>query len=146
MDYDQYLEECEKIKKKNYALLDLFGEDLTNAGLKEKTINRHLSNVDFFINTFLIRMDALPMEEGISMLDEYLGDFYIRKCLWSTPKNIRSTAASIKKFYKCMLDHGEIEKVDYDSLCDCIKVSMEDWQEECAIYNDPYSPNPFFPF
>ena len=51
------------------------------------------------------------MEEGISMLDEYLGNFFIRKCMWSTPANIKTNATSIKKFYKCMLEHGKIEKV-----------------------------------
>ena len=35
------------------------------------------------------------MEEGLNMLDDYLGDFYIRKCLWSTPGNIKSTARQV---------------------------------------------------
>ena len=86
------------------------------------------------------------MEEGLNMLDDYLGDFYIRKCLWSTPGNIKSTAASIKKFYKSMLAHGEIDKAGYHDLCSLIKDSMEVWQTDCAIYNDPESLNPFFPF
>jgi hypothetical protein len=86
------------------------------------------------------------MEEGISMLDEYLGNFFIRKCMWSPPANIKTNAASIKKFYKCMLDHEKIEKEDYEILCSCIKDSMEIWQYDCTVYNDPDSPNPFFPF
>ena len=146
MDYEQYLKARQTIQKTNSLLLKLFKEDLIKSGLKEKTINRHLSNVDFFLNEFLIRSDALPMEEGISMLDEYLGNFFIRKCMWSTPANIKTNASSIKKFYKCMLDHGKIEKKDYEILCSSIKDSMEIWQYDCAVYNDPDSPNPFFPF
>lgn len=146
MDYDQYLEECKKVKERNYLLLDLFKEDLIQSGLKDKTISRHLSNVDFYINEFLLYYDAYPMEEGLNMLDDYLGSFYIRKCLWSTPGNIKSTAASIKKFYKSMVDHGEIDKEDYYDLCSLIKDSMDIWQMDCAIYNDPESPNPFYPF
>ena len=146
MDYDQYLEECKKIKERNYLLLDLFKDDLIQSGLKDKTISRHLSNVEFYINEFLLYRDAYPMEEGLYVLDDYLGDFYIRKCLWSTPGNIKSTAASIKKFYKSMLVHGEIDKEGYHDLCSLIKDSMEVWQMDCAIYNDPESPNPFYPF
>ena len=86
------------------------------------------------------------MEKGISMLDEYLGNFFIRKCMWSTPANIKTNATSIKKFYKCMLEHGKIEKEDYDILCSSIKDSMEIWQYDYAIYNDPENQNPFFPF
>lgn len=86
------------------------------------------------------------MEEGLNMLDDYLGNFYIRKCLWSTPGNIKSTAASIKKFYKSMVDYGKVDKEDYYDLCSLIKDSMDIWQMDCAIYNDPESPNPFYPF
>ena len=100
----------------------------------------------FFLNEFLIRAGALPMEEGISMLDEYLGNFFIRKCMWSTPANIKTNATSIKKFYKCMLEHGKIEKEDSEILCSCIKDSLESRQCDCTIYNDPDNPNPFFPF
>lgn len=146
MDYDQYLEECKKIKERNYLLLDLFKDDLIQSGLKDKTISRHLSNVEFYINEFLLYRDAYPMEEGLNMLDDYLGNFYIRKCLWSTPGNIKSTATSIKKFYKSMVDHGEIDKEGYYDLCSLIKDSMDIWQMDCAIYNDPESPNPFYPF
>ena len=81
MDYDQYLKECKKIKERNYLLLDLFKDNLIQSGLKDKTISRHLSNVEFYINEFLLYMDAYPMEEGLNMLDDYLGNFYIRKCL-----------------------------------------------------------------
>lgn len=146
MDYEQYFKICQSTQETNDLLLELFEKDLVKSGLKEKTINRHLSNVDFFLNEFLVRAGALPMEEGISMLDEYLGNFFIRKCMWSTPANIKTNATSIKKFYKCMLEHRKIEKEDYDFLCSCIKNSMESWQCDCAIYNDPDNPNPFFPF
>ena len=145
MDYEQYSKACQTIQKTNTLLLQLFEEDLVKSGLK-KTINRHLSNVDFFLNEFLIRAGALSMEKGISMLDEYLGNFFIRKCMWSTPANIKTNATSIMKFYKCMLEHGKIEKEDYDILCSSIKDSMEIWQYDCAIYNDPENQNPFFPF
>lgn len=146
MDYDQYLEECKKIKERNYLLLDLFKDDLIQSGLKDKTISRHLSNVEFYINEFLLYTDAYLMEEGLNMLDDYLGNFYICKCLWSTPGNIKSTAASIKKFYKSMVDHGKVDKEDYYDLCSLIKDSMDIWQMDCAIYNDPESPDPFYPF
>ncbi len=48
MDYEQYLKICQSIQETNDLLLELFEEDLVKFGLKQKTINRHLSNVDFF--------------------------------------------------------------------------------------------------
>ena len=143
LDYDEYEKECKKIRKDNDEYLKLFEEDLTNAGLSPKTINRHISNVDFYINEYLLREEPLSMDYGTSRLDLFLGDFFIRKCMWSTPGTIKSTAASIKKFYKCMADHNKIEKSDYDLLCSEIKENMEQWQDDCAIYNDPDAPSPF---
>ena len=53
MDYEQYTKTCQTIQKTNNRLLQLFEEALVKSGLKEKTINRHLSNVDFFLNEFV---------------------------------------------------------------------------------------------
>ena len=110
--------------------------------LKESVL-KFCSNVDFYINEYMLREDATPMEDGVGMLDMYLGYFFIRKCMWSTPNSIKGTAASIKKFYKCMLEHGKIEKDDYEYLCSVIKENMEEWQSNCAIYNDPDMDSPF---
>ena len=83
------------------------------------------------------------MKDGLWAIDEYLGEFFIRRCMWSTPATIKSTAASIKKFYKSMADHEEIDQADYKELCEEIRDSMEVWQELCASYNDPDEINPF---
>ncbi len=141
VDYEDYEEQCGKIREENARLLKIFEEDM--AGLKPATINRHLDNVDFYINSYLLYEDAQSFAEGAYQLDGYLGEFFIRKCMWSTPGSIKTTAASIKKFYKCMLAHGEIHKEDYDFLCKTIKENMEEWQAVCAMYNDPDEDNPF---
>ena len=140
-ELEMYEKKCEEIRRTNDSLLELFEKDME--GLSPKTIRRHLSNVDFYINEFLLYADALPMEYGLGKIDEFLGEFFIRKCMWSSQATIKSTAASIKKFYKCMLDHGKIEKGDYKFFCETVKVGMEDWQALCAQYNDPEEENPF---
>ena len=142
-DYEEYERECDKIRQTNEELLALFEEELQDSGLSAKTVRRHLSNAEFYINEYLLREEPRPMEDGITELDMFLGFFFIRKCMWSTPGTIKSTAASIKKFYKCMLNHGKISKDDYEYLCDDIKENMEQWQTDCAVYNDPDAPNPF---
>lgn len=132
-----YLDFSEQNEDTNHEYLLLFQEDLENAGLKDKTIYNHLSNVDLFINDFLGYRMNVTMEEGVTMLGDFLGDFFIRKCMWSTPATVKTTAASLKKFYKSMAEHGKIEKKDYDYVCRDIKESMKYWQECCAEYNNP---------
>lgn len=141
-DYETYEEACEAIREENARMLELFEASMAN--LKPQTIRRHLSNVDFYINDYLLYYEALSFRDGVWEVAGFLGDFFIRKCMWSTPASIKSTAASIKKFYKCMMDNDMIPKEHYAQLCETIKEDMEDWQETCAIYNDPEEETPFF--
>ena len=143
MDYDDHSKACDKIRAKNSEYLALFEQALIEDTLKDSTIKRHLANIDFYINEFLLYEEPLTIDYGIYQIGSFLGGFFIRKCMWSTPGNIKSTAASIKKFYKCMMDRGIVKKSDYEFLCSEIKDGMETWQADCAIYNDPDEPNPF---
>ena len=136
-----YEKKCDAIKEENARMLQLFEEDMV--GLKPKTIDRHLDNVEFFLNTYLLRMGLNDYIKGMDYVDDYLGNFYIRKCMWSTPGNIKTTATSIKKFYQCMLKHEMIQKPDFECMCEKISENMWKWQGDCEMYNDPDEINPF---
>lgn len=56
--------QCTEQRKINLKYLDLFREELEHAGLSGKTIQRHLSNTEFYLNTYLLHDEILPMEEG----------------------------------------------------------------------------------
>ncbi|NLC45337.1 MAG: hypothetical protein GX783_13785 [Clostridiales bacterium] len=148
IDYKKYEQKCDEIRGRNEAYLDEFSNDLLDSGLKEKTVNSHWLNVNFYINSYLLREEPLEMVHGTHFykISDFLGNFFIRKCMWSTPGTIKSTAASIKKFYKSMLKFGYIDKSDYEELVQTIKENMDSWMEDCRVYNDPNSDNPFYFF
>ncbi|MFY9520286.1 MAG: hypothetical protein WAP99_04990 [Caldicoprobacterales bacterium] len=148
MTYKEYEEKCNGIRKKNQVYLDEFKEDLIKAGLKEKTIKRHYTNVNFYINTYLLREEPMEMIKGTYSLtlNMFFGYFFIRKCTWSTPSTIKSTAASIKKFYKSMLQRGYIDEMHYEEVIDTFDEDMDDWISDCEAYNDLDSADPFFEF
>lgn len=133
MDYEK---ELNKMKKKNQKYLDEFKKWMQDKGLADKTIKQHLSNADFYINDYLNYYDITEMREGCYGLDSFLGDWFIRKCMWSTAYSIKTTAASLKKFYLCMKELGYIDKDDYDNLCYEIKEEMDEWCERVDKYND----------
>ena len=175
---DLFNQRAEMIEKQNSQYLELFEKSLQGK-LSEKVIRRHISNMEMFLNVYLTEyaefdwsvttqhegdgdeeegadIGPAPMEAGMGEIDEYLGYFMIRKIMWSTPSTIKSSAASIKKFYQCMLDNRQFGQLaplteekfreEYESMLQEIKVCMEDWQADCAQYNDPSQPNPFDPF
>ena len=139
-DYDR---QCDLMREKNQHYLDLFETDMCNHGLAESTIRRHLDNVDFYINEYLLYYGVNDMEFGCYDIGGFLGDFFIRKCMWSTPGTIKTNATSIKKFYKCMRDNGLVTTDAYDRLLRTIKENMADWQADCAEFNNP-AYDPFF--
>ena len=66
------------------------------------------------------RGEPLTMEEGLSSVWGFLADHYLRKCA-GTEGTRKEMAASIKKFYRCMKDHGKISETSFEILCDDIK-------------------------
>ena len=121
--------ETAAMRKANEELLDLFATDIDH--LKPKTKKTHLENIDFYINSFLLHYEPLDFTQGIPKIETFMEDFFIHKCMWSSPSAMRSMAASIKKFYHSMMIHGRIESSDYDWLCDTIKLNMEFWLMGC---------------
>ena len=133
MYYDESFEP-EEIEKQHEELLRIFLEDISH--LSDKTIRKHIDNVAFFINDYLVYYNGANYEEVNEEIDSFFSDFFIRKCMWSTPNSTKETAASLKKFYKSMMDHGKFEKEEYKLLCDTIKEEMENRQQICNDYNN----------
>jgi len=143
MTYEEYEQLCKHERESNEEYLKEFESNLNEDGLSANTITRHLSNIEFYINEYLLREEPLEMREGCYYVDDFLGYFFIRKCMWSTPGTIKSTAASLKKFYKCMESKGNVQEDEYQELCNTIKENMDIWQEDCERFNDPSISNPF---
>ena len=134
-EYEKYEKDCERIRQENEQYLKMFEKELTDKGLSPKTIKQHLENVDFFINEYNLRDDALTVKDGMSGLDSFFY-FFIHKCMWSTPDTVRRTAASLKKFYKFLADNGIIDQDDYELFASDIKDGAPFWVEDCEDFND----------
>ncbi len=113
-------------QKRNKKFMKEFEEWLKEKSLSDKTIKKHLSNVDLFINDYLNYYDVETAEEGINSVYSFLSGWFIEKCMWATPYTTKEEAASIKKFYAYMSEKGYVEKEDYKFLCEELKDSMDE--------------------
>ena len=136
-DYEKYEDDCKIIRKTNKKLLGEFETWLKSAGLSENTISKHLSNIDFYINEYLLYEDAIEAKDGIQGVSMFLGYWFIKKAMWASQASIKSNAASLKKFYAFLLEKGLIEQEDLIELEDTIKDEMPEWIEELNRYDDP---------
>lgn len=134
IDFEKFIKQCDEICEINTKYIEEFVDELSKKGFVEKTIKNHYFNVDFYLNDFLLREEALTMENGCK--DEYLSDFFgyffIRRCMWSASDTVKSTIASLKKFYR-------LSKEDYEEFTDTIRVNKEYWIDCCSEYNDGIS-------
>ena len=136
MTIEEYEQFCEEQRKRNEGFLADFESDLKAKGFTRKTIENHLFNADLYLNDYLVRAEGKTAEEGVNEIGLFMSYFFIHKCMWSTPSTIKSTAASIKKFYKSMVNHNHLSEEAYKSLCEIIKEELPDWQKECEAYNN----------
>ena len=135
VEYEEYERQCKEIKETNQTYLNDFREALQKKGLTAKTINNHVSNVDFYINDFLCYEEPQDVRCGCHCISQFLGSWFIRKASWSSCAQIKSNAASIKKFYKLMLDKGIVDEDDYNTLCEDIVDEMDDWLGRMKRYD-----------
>ena len=133
LDYD---EECERVRKQNAVYLEMFERSMREQGLAESTVHRHLGNAEFYLNDYLLYYDVNDMEFGCFDVGGFLGDFFIRKCTWSSPATIKENATSIRKFYQCMRDNGLVSSDDYAELAQTIEEDMGEWLAAFAAFND----------
>jgi len=134
-DYEAFKKECAAIREINKLHLSGFEKWLINSALSENTVERHVSNVDFYINDYLCYYDARDVKHGCYCVDQFLGDWLIRKAPASCT-GIKSFAASFKKFYAFMLAVNVIEQRDYDALCATIKEELPNWLDAMKRYDD----------
>ena len=135
-EYEKYQEACKKIRRFNERLIDGFENWLKASGLSEKTIQKHLYNIDFYINEFLLYEEATDAKDGAGSVDLFLGYWFIRKAMWASQSSIRGNAASLKKFYTFMHEKGLIDGDDLAALKQTIKMEMPEWLATLERYDD----------
>ena len=136
-DFAAYEKACEKIRAANEKLLQDFEDWLTKKKLTTKTITRHVDNVDFYINEYLLYDDATEAKDGVYIIDSFLGYWFIRKATWASAASIKSNASSLKKFYTFMLERGLIDEEALHDLKETIKEEMPEWIATLRRFDDP---------
>ena len=115
---------------------------MKNKNLKEKTISTHIVNVDFYINEFLLYEEAEEAKDGALDIGLFLGYWFIKKALWSSVSQIKSNAASLKKFYTFLYEKKMIDNEELDELKAKIKSDMPEWIATMKRYDDPRITDP----
>ncbi len=136
-EYEKYEAECEKRKKENQAFLNGFMRYLENKKLSKKTIDKHVENIDFYINTFLLYDEPQKASEGVNQLDYFLGYWFIRKAMWASPASIKENITSLNHFYTYMNQIGQVTEEELLDMKQEIEEFKDEWIETVIRHADP---------
>lgn len=135
--YEEHENKCNEIRSENAEILDAFDKWMKAHGLSKKTTQKHRTNIDFYINEFLLYDDATKASDGADGVGMFLGYWFIKKAMWASAGEIKSNATSLKKFYAFMSERGDVAGSDVRELKDRIKEEMPEWLETVRRYDDP---------
>ena len=123
-DTSDYDVRVRAIQAANQPILHAFEVWLEQSGLSEKTIQIHVSNIDFFTN-YLVYYEPLKKLDEANSGDVwmFLDDWFPRKALWASITSVTSYLASFKKFFRWM---GETGRVSPQTVTDVLEILKEE--------------------
>jgi site-specific recombinase XerD len=123
-DSSDYDGQVRTIQAANQLLLDAFEVWLKQANLSQKTIETHVSNINFFTH-YLVYYEPLKKLDEATESDVwmFLADWFPRKALWASVTSVKSYLASFKKFFLWM---GETGRVSPQIVADVIETLKEE--------------------
>ncbi|MBT2732896.1 site-specific integrase [Carnobacterium sp. ISL-102] len=123
--------------KNNEKLLAAFKEyTIAVKGLSEKTVKRHIEQLDFYLNVYLAEYEQVtPINSGDSA-GEFLGDFFVRKDLSSSATSLKKNGSALKKLYQFLCEAGEISKTDLADINEFIRTGLQEGEEYLSFTSD----------
>lgn len=113
---DSYEKRRAAMEKANEPVLRGFHEYLINRRTGKKASLDHLNRISFFADPFLMEYRGTTLVDGFDDAVSFLGDFFIRKAMWSDEKSMRENVDSFGKFYDFLLSTGRIDGEKYREL------------------------------
>lgn len=136
VDYKDWETNCNRVRKDNAKLLSEFKQWLDKKGLGDKIIDKHISNIDFYVNEYLLHSNLIEAKDGAIKVCDFFGDWFIRKAMWASKTSVKSIATSLRKFYNFMYEKNLVEEFDIEYLSDMVKEEMPVWLKKLERFDN----------
>ena len=132
-DIDTYDARVQAIQAYNQPILYGFLIWLKQSDLSEETIYNHVTNIEFFTK-YLVYYEPLQKLDEARSGDVwmFLVDWYPRKTLCASARNVKSYSASFKKFFKWMGETGCVSPEVVADVLSTLKDSRNEFLKAAA--------------
>jgi hypothetical protein len=133
---------AEAAHERNAELLRAFEQWLTGKGLSKKTVQRHLDNVTFFADGYMAGDGGCvelprPADQADTVdVDEFLTEWFMREAAWVSVGTVKANIASLKKFYACLEETGQMETKEAGEILELLRVDRDYYLEMARDYEE----------
>jgi len=124
-----------EVYERNAELLNVFEHCLRDQGLAARTIQMHLDNVERFAHNWLadegggLGLSCSADQAALADVDHFLADWLLYYGDQQLAQTIKSTMASLRAFYVCLKETGEMPVEDSDEILTLLREDQEYYLE-----------------
>ena len=127
MNFKKRKEKVRLNRVSNFYTLQTFESYLREQNISDTEIQNHLSNIDLFINDYLLRYEVLASHNGIHTAGEYLTEWLPESFYEVSKEDIESYTESFKKFFTHEVNGGYLEQDDMIELYQILNDEIIPW-------------------
>lgn len=102
----------------------------------KKKAHEHADRLRFFGNEYLLNYGEGDLVEGVSSFPSFVGDWFIRKCMWSDASSVEANVESFRLWLRLLEESKWISPEELMNLHQCLDQNLEVWCLRARFYND----------
>jgi hypothetical protein len=134
---DDYEKRRAELLAANADLMKDFHAHLLASKVSARSAAAHLDRLSFFADVYLADYCNETLAEGYDAISGYLGDWFIRKAMWSDVGTMKQNIATFRAFYAYMNASGRLADDRLRELEEVIVNGSAIWLRHLKRYNDP---------
>ena len=132
--WENYIEELTENIEKMLAAFKKYMIDVK--GLSGKTVKRHIEHLDFYLNIYLAEYEKVTPINSVESIENFLGNFFVRKNLMSSHTSLKQNGSALKKLYQFLYEAGEISKIELTEINEFIRTGLQEGEEYLSFIDD----------
>lgn len=135
MAEESYEEMAERLTSANEEQLAYFTNDLIlEKKMGKRKAHEHAERLRLFANDYLVNYRQCGLLEGLENFPDFVGDWFIRKCMWSDENAVIENVESYRLLVQFLKETERIEEKRGEQLVRRVDGQLERWCRRARCY------------